>query len=466
MPGAADATAPHVVAVATSGGRDSTALLHATVHAAAALGLHVVALHVNHGLQPQADAWQAQVHRQCARWARAGWPVSCLSHRLAGQPGPGQSVEAWARQGRYQALAQLARQAGATCVLLAHHRRDQGETVLLQALRGAGPAGLAAMPRTAERHGLKWCRPWLDQPDSALEHYIARWQLRHVQDPSNQDRRFARNRLRHDVWPALRAAFPDVEQALAHAARLAAQAAQLQTEMAQEDLARVATAPPGTAGPAGALRLDAWRLLSPPRQAGVLRAWLGPLLPRGVPDLLVTRLCEEWPRCPHARWPAGAGLELRAYRGVLRIVPASPPSGAAQAAAQRPSAGDDGPALQAPTVDLSRPGRYPLPAWRGTLEVRSVAEGGVATAALQGVVLKPRGGGERFQLSPGGIARSLKKQFQAREVPAWQRAGPLVWQGGELLFVPGLGLDARQLAPPGQPQRLLHWWPDPPQVPR
>ena len=155
---------PPAVAVAASGGRDSTALLHATARAARDLGLEVHALHVHHGLVADADAWLERLEAQCRRWRAAGLPVHFHSTRLDGRPARGESVEAWARRERYQALAAMARHAGCALVLLAHHRRDQAETFLLQALRGAGPAGLAAMPRRAERAGLTWARPWLAQP--------------------------------------------------------------------------------------------------------------------------------------------------------------------------------------------------------------------------------------------------------------------------------------------------------------
>merc|ERR1739841_308703 len=112
----------------------------------------------------------------------------------------------------------MARQAGADLLLLAHHRRDQAETLLLQALRGAGVAGLAAMPRQDWRDGVLWVRPWLDHPREAIEAYIAQHGLRHIDDDSNGDPRFARNRLRLQVWPALQAAFPQAKAALAASA--------------------------------------------------------------------------------------------------------------------------------------------------------------------------------------------------------------------------------------------------------
>ena len=149
------------VAVAYSGGRDSTALLHAVACAAQAArtaegqgdALHVVALHVHHGLSPQADAWLDHARATCEAWAAQGLPVRLLWRRVQVPQGPGLSVEAEARTCRHAALHEMAVQAGADLLLLAHHRRDQAETLLLQALRGAGVAGLSAMPRQDWRAG-------------------------------------------------------------------------------------------------------------------------------------------------------------------------------------------------------------------------------------------------------------------------------------------------------------------------
>ncbi len=185
---------------------------------------------------PQADEWSAFVERTCKRWS-----VPFAMRRLDDRPSRGQSVEAWARAGRYAALAAMAREARCSVIALAHHRGDQAETFLLQALRGAGAAGLASMPTRAERDGLTWLRPWLDQPRDAIEAYVRSHRIRFVDDASNDDPRFARNRLRLQVMPALRAAFPDAEVALIEAAKQAAHARALVDEVAQADLAVVQT---------------------------------------------------------------------------------------------------------------------------------------------------------------------------------------------------------------------------------
>lgn len=425
---------PPAVAVAASGGRDSTALLHATARAARDLGLEVHALHVHHGLVADADAWLERLEAQCRRWRAAGLPVHFHSTRLDGRPARGESVEAWARRERYQALAAMARHAGCALVLLAHHRRDQAETFLLQALRGAGPAGLAAMPRRAERAGLTWARPWLAQPREAIEAYVHRHRLRYSDDASNVDGRFARNRLRQQPWPALVRDFPDAEARLAAAAARAAEAAALVEEVAALDAA--------AACDGAALRLDRWQSLSDARRRALLRFWLRTAC-GDAPDSLVDRLVAELPHAGAARWPSPDG-ECRAYRGLLRFEPAAHATGADAAPLRK---------------DLSIPGRHALPAFGGTLVVRRCRAGGIAVARLRGAELRPRTGGESFQGAPRSTARSLKKQYQAAGVPAWSRGGPLVFDGDALLFAPGLGHDARSLAPPGAPQCRLAWEP-------
>ena len=392
------------------------ALLHCTARSAKALGIQPLAFHVHHGLMPQADAWAAQIEATCRRWK-----IGFAMQRLEGKPARGESVEAWARTHRYAALAAMADACGASLVLLAHHQRDQAETFLLQALRGGGPAGLAAMPQQTLRHGIVWARPWLAMPRAAIDGYARRHRIASVDDPSNADPRFARSRLRATAMPALRAAFPEVDEALARTAARSAQAQAVLDEVAQLDLE--------TAADGNALRIAVWRSLSPARRANLLRHWLRVQAGRGAPESLVIRLLDELPRSGEACWPFG-DMTLRRHRGRLQAGPRAP-------------AGvlDD---LQA----------------RGAarLQVTPSTQGGVYATDLQGAEWRERQGGERFQRLPNTPPRSLKKQFQDADVATWLRDVPLLYTAdGRLLFVPGLGIDARTLAPTGQPQCALNW---------
>jgi tRNA(Ile)-lysidine synthase len=428
---------PACVAVAYSGGRDSSALLHATLAVAAPLGVRVAALHVHHGLSPHADDWLVHCEAQCARWAKRGWPVGFASFRASDCPAAGDSVEAWARTLRYRALRDLALQQGASVVLLAHHRRDQAETFLLQALRGAGPAGLAGMPASVVREGVTWARPWLHRPREDIEAYGIRHRLKCIEDGSNDDSRYARNRLRLQAWPALVSSFPQAESALADSARWAQQALECLSDLAIQDLG------PLTSGSDG-LDVNAWLELSVARRSNVLRAWLKFRSGRSAPASLVARLMAELQPRGNARWPWESG-ELRAYRGVLHH--ASPDG-------QRPQSGA---ASAEGSLSVNRVGQFRLPGWGGCLLVKRTKEHGVPLAWLGRLELKPRSGAERFQLGPGRPPRSLKKQYQANAVPAWERQGPLLYSGGQLVFVPGLGLDARVWALAGQEQVSLSW---------
>lgn len=428
------------IAVATSGGRDSTALLHATARAACHGDIQVHALHIHHGLLPQADAWARQARRQCARWRSAGLPVHFHLCRLVTVPSPGESVEAWARRERYRALSEMARTLGIDAVLLAHHQRDQAETLLLQALRGAGPAGLAAMPGAALRGGIHWYRPWLNMPRTAIDAYLQRHRLSFVDDASNSDPRFARSRLRVVVWPVLQKAFPDAETTLAAAARRAHEAAACAAELALIDSR-------SCVDEAGRLCVQELNPLRIERRANLLRQWLQSFLPDGVPESLVQRLLRELmtPRLAGggvARWPSAGGW-LWLYRGLLYgpqpSVPLPPCGGMA--------------------LDLSQVGVHPAFAWHGSFEVVPGAGTGIPASLLKHASLRARSGGETFQRTALGMPRSLKKQFQAAGIPAWQRCAPLVYAGEQLLFVPGLGVDGRVVAVAGEPTLRLQWKP-------
>lgn len=439
------------LAVAFSGGRDSTALLHVAWRLASERGFTLHALHIHHGLSTRADAWVAQARAQCARWSRRGAAIHFHLRRLELVCEPGESIEARARDGRYAALASLARELGCGVVLLAQHANDQAETFLLQALRGAGPAGLAAMPSARQRDGVLWLRPWLDRPRSEIDAYVRRHRLAYVDDDSNAQPRFARNRLRLAVWPALEAAFPQALTVLGTAARHAQDARECLEALAELDLSRARDSAEGGAKGswvhAPALRLDVLGELGAARRRNLLRHWLQ-AAGQPVSAALLERLADELPLDSQRSagvgapsWELPGGWTLQAWRGRLRlVVPATAP-----VLAERSWLYIDG------------PGRFELPGWAGWLQVERADPAGepggaAALLRLKRVQVRPRTGGEQFQRAPGTPPRALKKQFQAAGVPAWQRQGPLLYDAaGALLFVPGLGLDARCAASPGDP---------------
>ena len=247
---------PLPLGIAFSGGADSSALLAAAVRAWPGA---VQAIHVHHGLQAAADAFDAQCARACA-----ALDVRLHTRRVAAKAAPGESPEDAARRARYQALAETARETGLACVLLAQHADDQAETLLLALSRGAGLPGLAGMPARFERHGMVFLRPLLSVPGAELRREAEALPFGFIEDPTNADTRFTRNRIRHELLPAIERAFPAYRDTFSRSARHAAQAQRLLDEVAASDLAEMGHEPD----------LAALRSLSSARQGNVLRHWL------------------------------------------------------------------------------------------------------------------------------------------------------------------------------------------------
>lgn len=248
------------LAVAFSGGADSTALLIACV---ARWPGQVRAFHVHHGLQAAADDFEAHCAAQCEALG-----VPFRSHRVDARAAPGDSPEAAARDARYGALEALARaeatQGTIRSIALGHHADDQVETLLLALSRGAGLPGLSAMPARAQRGGLLVHRPLLAVPAADIRRWLAARRVPWIEDPSNGDGRYTRNRIRAVLLPALRDTFAQFHATFARSAAHAAQAQQILDEVAVEDLALVGRPP----------RIAALQVLSRARQANVLRHWL------------------------------------------------------------------------------------------------------------------------------------------------------------------------------------------------
>lgn len=274
-------------AVALSGGADSAMLAVHAAYLARQTGQVLHCFHIHHGLQPLADAWQAQTHRLAAILG-----VSCHSVRVEVDLGQGDGMESAARDARYQALAKLAEQVGVRQIWLAHHRDDQAETVLLRLLRGAGPLGLAAMAPTSVRDGIVYVRPWLDVSRSRILASAAAfaqatgWEP--VQDPTNLDPAYTRAAVRRQLTPALDERWRGWQGVLARHARQSRELASLVAEIAAEDWQKIDPAPDGLS-----FSLAAWRELSNARQTQVLRYWLAQQGLRAPTDARLTELMRQ-----------------------------------------------------------------------------------------------------------------------------------------------------------------------------
>ena len=411
------------LAIAISGGIDSMVLLEAMARVAADRPLRISAIHVHHGLSPNAEHWARFCGEQCA--AR-GVPLTV--HRLHLARKPGQSLEALARAGRREYF--MSREVDV--IALAHHADDQAETVLLQLLRGAGPRGLSAMPAFA-RGFPALLRPLLSLTRETLVAYAKHRGLDWIEDESNADTRHRRNLLRHEIAPRLAAGFGGYPATLVRAASHQAEASVLLDELAALD----------ADGAIDRLGLDRAHLagLSNARAANLLR-WF--LRREGLRPPTDARLADVLRQLRSASGDARTriahdGAEIGCYRG--RVV------------------------VHAPTV-----APFAVP-WQGAPEIQllggvlafePVDGEGIASARLARapVTVRSRAGGERIRLATNRPRHVVKKLLQRAGLTVWQRqALPLVWCGDELVAIPGVGVDVAFQADAGEKGWRVTWNP-------
>jgi tRNA(Ile)-lysidine synthase len=412
---------PRRYLIALSGGLDSTVLAHALAETRAQHGKRLLAIHIDHQLQAGASRWSEYCEELADRFG-----IEYLTRRVAVDTTSGSGVEAAAREARYAALA--GHVADGDWLLSAHHRNDQAETLLLNLMRGSGPAGLAGIGAAAPFAAGWLVRPLIDVSRADLEAYAAARGLEWLDDPSNEDLRFDRNYLRHEVLPALERRWPGAVERIARSAELAGEAAAMLEELAAIDLQ-------GLGNRATRIDVEGLAKLPEARQRNLLRH---AIRRAGLPLPGAARLTSVIDSVLHAKqdaqplvaWPGG---ELRRYRGRLYLLPplgeaAWPPQGRALAA--MPVALGEG---------------------MGSLTLVPGAPRGLSAATVgRGLCVRMRTGGE--QIKPAGQAhtKKLKKLLQDEGVVPWMRDRlPLVFAGDELVAVADIWVAAGATSEPG-----------------
>ncbi|MCC5873951.1 MAG: tRNA lysidine(34) synthetase TilS [Gammaproteobacteria bacterium] len=416
--------APGQRIVACSGGLDSSVLMAALARLHAEEGWPAPrALHVNHGLHPDAASWAEATARRCRD---LGAPCRVIEVAVERSDA---GLEADARQARYGAFTEALDDGDV--LLLAHHRDDQAETVLLRLLRGSGPAGLAGMP-VRRRLGRGWLlRPLLDFDRSGLERAAGELGVVESFDPSNAELRQDRNFLRHEILPRLTDRWPGYRQTLSRAA-----------ELCREQEAALAV----LLGPAPEL-MPVAALLGPPEVAAArLRHWLAAA---GVAMPARSRLREILAQC-HAREDAAVRIDLgdtspgavsvRRFAGALYIVD------------------DNRPGPPGESLSWKPPGRLLLP--HGALTATTVSASGLRQVE-SGYQVRFRQGGERLRPAGRSGARSLKGLLQEAAVPPWERGRlPLLYVGSELVAIADLYIAQGWQAGAGETGWRVAWQPE------
>ena len=401
--------------VAYSGGVDSHVLLHllATHQEDLTLrGLLLQALHIDHGLNSESASWQHHCATVCQRLK-----VEFSAANVNARPCRKESPEAAARRARYDAF--IDHLETDDLLLTAQHQDDQAETLLLQLLRGAGPKGLAAMPRLRALGKGMLLRPFLHINQQKILHYAELHDLNWLDDPSNDEQRFDRNYLRQEILPRLQQRWPAVVANLTRSAELCAEQIKINESIVDDDITDIIDS---------SQRIAIKSLLKLPlaRQQGVLRHWLAhlnlPIPSRAKLNQIhneVIRAAAN--RQPLLRWP---GCEIRRYQGCLYALPPLAPH---QANQRIPWSG---------TSILEIPGI-------GSLRLRQNPSLGIDSKFLQNLTIRFRNQSARFHPYGRRHSQTLKKLLQAATIPPWQRDRlPLLYSNDRLLAVADLWLAA------------------------
>ena len=415
-----------------SGGLDSSVLLYLLHHARDQHQAKIHALHVNHGLQPQADEWQSFVEQQCENLA-----IGLTVHRLEAKPESGESLENWAREQRMGFFHQVVPKED--CLLLAHHQSDQAETMLLQLFRGSGVAGLAAMPAYRKQHSLKIARPLLNFSREQIRQYAEQENILWVEDHSNQDERFDRNYLRQTIIPTLKKRWPGIEKTLARASKHQAEALHALTDNTAEQykdcLFRESEA----------LSLTRLAQLEMYDQCHVLRYWLRSQGYRALSDKQLTELLSS---VINARTDSQPCLEnhdydIRRYQDALFVMPKMSEINS--------------------TYQQTWRGEPCMEFEHGTLHATVVQGRGILRSDIdkQKIIIRYRKAGDKIKTKVNSHHKDLKSVFQEYGVLPWMRAQvPLISMSGSLICVPGLCTAESVAAKDNQPGIEFSWQPN------
>ena len=419
---------PLALTVGLSGGIDSVVLLDVLCLIARDRALSISALHVHHGLSPNADAWVRFCTRACAI---AGVPLAVHVVKVE----TGASVESRARDARLRAF----REAAGRWIALAHHLNDQAETVLLRLLRGAGVAGLAAMravqmPRPVDPRAV--VRPLLGVSREQIAAYASARKLGWVVDESNERDAFRRNFLRLRVFPVMERRFPGFPERLARTAAHMAEAADLLDALAALDRRAVAR----RAG----LDVAALGRLGRLRAKNVLRAAVQRAGERPPDAVRLEQALDQLLTAGTDRHPAimlGA-LLLHRRGGCAALLPAR------------------NPAPPDWSMKWDRSGTTRMDDLGGEVRVRRTAGAGIAIRLCNGPdwAFRLRQGGERFRPDADRPARTLKNLLRESDIAAGTRGQlPLLFAGDRLVWVPGIGVAVGWQAKAGESGIVPVW---------
>jgi len=397
------------ILLALSGGLDSSVLLHLLAAAKQIIPFQLHAMHVHHGLSPNADAWADFCMQQCQL---LNVPLEIVRVQL--DLNAKQGIEAAARQLRYEALFDSKENGIApNFVVTAHHQDDQAETLLLQLFRGAGVKGLASMAAIDESRRLM--RPLLDVSRQALQEYAEQHHIPWCDDESNDNTQYERNFVRHDVMPVLAIRYPSVKSVLARTASHLAEANNLLDTLARIDADSLLQN--------NSLCLQGLIDLDLARAKNLLRWWFSQnQLAMPTSEHLTEIIQQLFNAKPDANINIQLqNLSLKRYQQRAYLC------------AERLAESFDMTWNGEPHLSLPNGGK---------LHFKQVVGSGLALKhGMTKLRITNRDGGERFKPDVLRPTRTLKHLLQDANIPPWQREHlPLIYWHDTLALVPNIGI--------------------------
>ena len=395
--------------VGFSGGLDSTVLLFLFHKLKSKLDSDISAVHINHGLQAVSDDWATHCVAVCKKF-----DITLNIYNLTDKPKPGESIEAWARESRYDAFSKLI--GNDECIVTAHNQNDQAETVLLQLFRGAGAAGLSAMPVYKKESSLITFRPLLEHSREEIEYYAKQNNLEWIEDLTNYNTKFDRNYIRKEILPKLQMRWPSIVKTLYRSSKLQAEHNQLIEAVYDKKVDELIN------DNKDVLSITKLKNNSTLEQKVILRSWIKKNNFRYPSENILNQILQSALESDYDKTPlvSFGGCDIRRFRNNLYIMKSIKE-------------------IDFNHIDWDINQEIKLP--YGVLSVDENSETGIQKTLLKDghLTVRYRKGGEKIKPLGRKNHHELKKLFQDASVVPWMRDRiPLIYLGNKLIAVPNL----------------------------
>ncbi len=415
--------------IACSGGMDSSVLLHLFYSSKNKINQDIEVIYVNHGLQEEANDWAVFCEKQSLQY-----DIPFIQLQVTEGCPKGSSVEAWAREKRYSLIEDVMNKNDV--LFTAHHQDDQVETFFLQALRGAGPRGLASMPLVKKYAKALHARPLLKYSRSDLKHYAEENNIIWQNDKSNLDVRYDRNYFRHKLIPVIEQRWPAYKETISRLIKNQNESRILLDEIAKDDIKLAQHKNTRS------LDLDVVQKLSTERQKNLIFVWLKEMNlnspgSKNIDQIVSDIIYSATDKSPCVNWES---VEVRRYKNLLY---------ASEMISEHNV-----------NIEYTWKPENVLNISDETLIAISEYGKGISKLKTENAdfVVRYRQGGEKIRPDNLSHSKTVKQLFQEESVLPWLRDRiPLIYINGDLAVIPGFCIDENYSADKNESSWDIHW---------